>query len=84
MTLEQVENQGFDASELRAGRIIIGCSECQALCINGTPIHEEGCSNDMHECDTIGCDNLVSAKVKICEDCANIEFESDFWLFARN
>lgn len=27
----------------------IRCSQCQAMCVNGIPIHEAGCPNDREE-----------------------------------
>lgn len=41
--------QGFDLSQLipfESGARV-GCSQCDALCINGIPCHETGCPNQM-------------------------------------
>lgn len=68
--LNDLHARGFDASAHTFGRsnlISVACSQCQALVINGTPTHERGCPNAMHECD--GCDALVPANVRYCEDC---------------
>lgn len=52
MTLEQLHAKGFDKSarygecwNLTDKYIIVDCSQCQALVINGTPCHERGCPN---------------------------------------
>jgi hypothetical protein len=45
----------------------IGCSQCQALAVNGTATHERGCPNAVHECR--GCNTLVPMRQKYCEDC---------------
>ena len=48
---EQLHEQGFDMSEYdeedEACRV--GCSQCEALVINGTPCHERGCPNQVRE-----------------------------------
>lgn len=44
-----------------------GCSQCQALSINGTPTHEAGCPNQTFECR--GCNARVSRKGAYCEEC---------------
>jgi len=38
---------GFDRSEYirSTGYWHIGCSQCEAICINGVPCHERGCPN---------------------------------------
>lgn len=35
----------------------IGCSQCQAVAINGVPTHEAGCRNRTYEC--AGCEEWV-------------------------
>lgn len=60
---------GFDESYQRnpGESITIGCSACQAVCVNGIPTHERGCVNIKHEC--AGCNAIVGRNVKYCEDC---------------
>ena len=69
-TLEHLHALGFDASANTFGRprmFSVACSQCQALVINGTPTHEHGCPNAMHECN--GCYELVPIGVRYCTDC---------------
>ena len=54
---------GFDLSTKH--RVV--CSQCNATTVNGTPCHEHGCTNEMHECS--GCYDLVNPGVKYCHDC---------------
>lgn len=44
----------------------VKCSQCQALAINGTPTHETGCPNAMHECR--GCNAIIPMNQRYCED----------------
>jgi hypothetical protein len=44
-----------------------GCSQCQALSVNGTPTHEAGSPNQTYECK--GCNARVSRRGAYCEDC---------------
>lgn len=70
MKLDELHARGFDGSAHTFGRpnlISVSCTQCQALVINGTPCHERGCPNAMHECR--GCNVLVSQSVKYCDDC---------------
>lgn len=46
----------------------VKCSACEALVINGTPCHETGCEQTMHECR--GCNEVVPAWRRYCEGCA--------------
>lgn len=46
----------------------IGCSQCQALAVNGLPLHERGCPHDTHEC--AGCNSRIPARQRYCENCA--------------
>lgn len=73
--LDKMFDRGFDrsayigkaqAGERRAVRV--SCSQCQALGINGVACHETGCPNAKHDCK--GCDTLIPARQKYCEDCA--------------
>lgn len=69
---------GFDrATEARdddgtlSGEIIVACSQCAAVTINGTPCHETGCTNATKECG--GCNARIPARPshrRFCEDCA--------------
>jgi len=45
----------------------VRCHSCEACVINGTPCHETGCSEAMHECN--GCCNIIPARQRYCEDC---------------
>jgi hypothetical protein len=70
-TLETLHGLGFDASSNTFGRptlFSVACSSCQATVINGVPCHETGCQNEMHECR--GCNTLIPARQRYCEDCA--------------
>lgn len=47
--LQELYDQGFDESERNEEdkeRIHVGCSQCQALVINGVASHERGCPNE--------------------------------------
>lgn len=41
---------GFDESRYNpvTQGFRVGCSQCQAACINGIPCHEQGCPNTQH------------------------------------
>lgn len=63
---------GFDTSYKfdKSGRsIAVQCSQCQAAVIDGTPAHETGCSNEMHECK--GCAEMISAGFTYCSECTS-------------
>jgi hypothetical protein len=66
--LESLESQGFDSSYISGQGVRVGCSQCQALCINGTATHETGCSNVVHECQ--GCSERVERFQRYCVDCS--------------
>jgi hypothetical protein len=61
--------QGFDRSHAipfeKGARV--GCSQCDAVCVNGTPCHETGCPNQTFECK--GCNAEVSRRGAYCPDC---------------
>lgn len=42
-----LRNRGFDQSyyDKDSGAYRVKCSQCEALCINGTATHEHGCPN---------------------------------------
>lgn len=68
--IQELEARGFDAcGPLDTGGIRVGCTQCEALVIQGTPCHERGCRNAMRECS--GCNNLIPALKfrRFCEDC---------------
>lgn len=66
----QLHAHGFDRSEAIPFRRQwhVGCSQCQALVINGHPSHEPGCPHAVFECR--GCDALVHRRGAYCADCA--------------
>lgn len=45
MTLVQLKKQGFDKSKRDGKYNRVGCSQCQALVVNGTATHEHNCPN---------------------------------------
>lgn len=45
----------------------VKCSCCEAMTVNGTPLHETGCSQAMHECN--GCNSIIPKGQKYCDDC---------------
>ena len=57
-----IETHGFNYNRGR-----ISCDQCSAMVINGVPVHELGCPNEMHECD--GCNAIIQKNVRYCEDC---------------
>lgn len=67
-TLDTLTALGFDRSA-RFGerRYAVGCSQCEALVINGVPTHESGCPHATRECR--GCNNRIPARQTWCEDC---------------
>lgn len=59
---------GFDKTALADQPYLsIGCSQCQAVAVNGIPLHEAGCPHDTHECK--GCNERIPVRQKYCEDC---------------
>lgn len=83
MTLEQLHERGFDQSAHEASHdanktgFKVKCSQCDALCINGVPCHEEGCPNQTHEC--AECDTQIPKRQRLCESCANPQEEDSEW-----
>lgn len=55
-TIAELHRRGFDLSRAvtfeRAA--VVRCSQCEALCINGTPCHERRCPNVPRECRECG------------------------------
>lgn len=45
----------------------LGCSQCEAISINGTACHETGCTHQTFECK--GCNNRVKRSGSYCPDC---------------
>lgn len=44
--IERLEQDGFDqCCQTEEGHVHVGCSQCEALCINSTATHETGCPN---------------------------------------
>ena len=69
MSIKSLAARGFDKSrQVKPGEHIrVGCSQCEALCINGVPTHEIGCPNAMHEC--AGCNEIIPMRQKYCATC---------------
>lgn len=69
MNLDQLNRLGFDESEHIAFTEYyrVKCSCCEATVINGVPVHERGCRNEMHECK--GCNELIPMNQRYCEEC---------------
>lgn len=70
MSLATLRALGFDTSKHVpfSSTYTVRCSSCEAVVVNGHPIHERGCPNDRHECN--GCNALIPATRKYCSDCA--------------
>jgi rRNA maturation endonuclease Nob1 len=70
MNLALLRLLGFSESEhvpfTRQYRV--RCASCEALVINGTPTHERGCPDQMHECH--GCNEIIPANQRYCASCA--------------
>ena len=48
--LARLLERGFDWSHVEDDTIEVRCSQCEALCVNNTACHEQGCPNQTHEC----------------------------------
>lgn len=48
--VERTDDDDIDESD-RDYYVRIGCSQCAAVCINGVPCHETGCSNVVRDTD---------------------------------
>jgi hypothetical protein len=67
MILDTLQAAGFDTSRRMKGKVVrVGCSQCAAVVIMGTPTHETGCPNRTYKCK--GCWNRVEYP-GYCEDC---------------
>ena len=72
--IEQLQTRGFDRSiDDEDDGVFVGCSQCQAIAINGVACHEHGCPNQTHECEE--CDAQISKRNRICESCANPPYD---------
>lgn len=74
MTIETLHALGFDNSQSFGKRwnmksVAVKCSQCNAMVVNGTPLHEAGCPNEMRECN--GCNNIIPKNQRYCSDCLN-------------
>jgi hypothetical protein len=70
MTPRQIlRARGFDMSRHvpLTKQYQLGCSQCEALVINGVATHETGCPNATHECR--GCNARIPARQRYCEEC---------------
>jgi hypothetical protein len=71
MNIKTLRAAGFDGSKhipfSWPSAYDVKCSQCAALVINGTPTHERGCPNQVHECR--GCNASVPRAGAYCEDC---------------
>lgn len=67
-TVDELIELGFDETTADAVR----CSQCEAVCINGTACHERGCPNETGECNECGC--TVPKGQYLCDSC----FESEY------
>jgi hypothetical protein len=50
--LRDLEEQGFDKCSARADGVRVGCSQCEAIVIQGMATHETGCPNMVREEDS--------------------------------
>jgi len=69
MTLDQLRALGFDRSHTvcESTVLVVDCSQCKAVTVQGHPIHERGCPNETHEC--AECGAPVSKRQRLCPDC---------------
>jgi hypothetical protein len=69
MNMDELESWGFDQcrKDSTGDLITVRCSQCNAKCVNGTPIHEKGCPNEKHWCK--GCNTVIPVRFKYCSDC---------------
>ncbi len=59
--LEGLQRRGFDSSALSSGwtGVSVGCSQCEALVINGLASHELGCPNRVAPRDCFVCGSAI-------------------------
>lgn len=67
--MAQLMADGFDHCRFvgMGSQIRVGCSQCEAVVINGVPCHETGCPHQTFECK--GCNVRVSHRGAYCADC---------------
>lgn len=70
MSAATAQRQGFDRSRKSAtkGYTRIACSQCAAIVVNNTPLHEAGCPNETAACK--GCGETVPKHARYCADCS--------------
>lgn len=70
MNLTTAIKSGFDRSTQKAfsDAIYIRCSQCEAICVNGIPIHETGCPNEPSQC--FECGDFIPRNHRYCAECA--------------
>jgi hypothetical protein len=76
MHVEQLIDLGFDKSKHDGAFITVQCSQCVAMVVNGTPLHEKGCPNTKSECTDCGCS--IPHNDVYCFDCVsdpNMDFD---------
>ena len=68
--LARLRMEGFDRSNHVpfTKQYHVGCSQCNALCINNVACHETGCTHDTHECR--GCNEIIPRRQTYCQACA--------------
>lgn len=44
--IRRLKTLGFDESRSSDGCVRVKCSQCQAMVVNGMPIHEQGCPHE--------------------------------------
>jgi hypothetical protein len=72
-SIKKLEADGFDQSRqigVAPNTFRIGCSQCEALSINGIPTHETGCSNQVKRYYCKGCGIEIGGNWMYCEECA--------------
>lgn len=73
--MDDVEERGFDRCHPTGRRgVHVGCSQCEALCINGIACHETGCPNQTRACDECGAS--IPKRQRLCESCCEDLFPS--------
>ncbi len=70
--LESLRRRGFDRSRVVPFErgAVVGCSQCEAVCINGVACHEIGCPNRTAECEE--CGDVIPHWQRICESCMEV------------
>lgn len=68
LRLQMVLRLNFDLSKIMGRNVVLGCSCCSPIAINGMPTHERGCSNALRECK--GCNAMIPTCMEYCDDCS--------------